>query len=146
MGESVRPSGADARRSGIGRVLIAVYAVFALGATSRAAVQLLTKFSQAPLAYSLSAFAGVVYCVATYALASRRGAAWRLAVAAITVELVGVLAIGTASILDEAAFPDETVWSGFGKGYGYVPVVLPLVGLWWLRRTRVRPGVSDGER
>jgi hypothetical protein len=24
------------------------------------------------------------------------------------------------------------VWSGFGAGYGYVPLVLPFLGLWWL--------------
>jgi hypothetical protein len=32
-------------------------------------------------------------------------------------------------------FPKATVWSGYGSGYGFVPLVLPLVGLWWLRRT-----------
>ena len=34
------------------------------------------------------------------------------------------------------AFPDATVWSQYGLGYGFVPLVLPVVGLWWLRRTR----------
>jgi len=27
------------------------------------------------------------------------------------------------------------VWSGFGQGYGYVPLVLPFLGLLWLWRT-----------
>jgi cytochrome bd-type quinol oxidase subunit 2 len=116
-------------------VLVAVYAVFALAATSRAAVQIATDFSEAPLAYVLSAFSAVVYVVATIALARRGSGARRLALVAITIELVGVLAIGTASIVAPEDFPKATVWSGYGSGYGFVPLVLPLVGLWWLRRT-----------
>jgi len=38
-------------------------------------------------------------------------------------------------MVDVGDFPDETVWSQLGAGYGYVPLVLPFVGLWWLRRT-----------
>ena len=51
-------------------------------------------------------------------------------------ELVGVLVVGTLSVFDAGDFPDDTVWSWFGRGYGFIPLVLPLVGLWWLRRTR----------
>ncbi|MEN3536037.1 hypothetical protein AAH991_13055 [Microbispora sp. ZYX-F-249] len=117
--------------TGPGRVLVAVYGIFALAATSRAAVQIATRFAEAPLAYALSAFAGVVYIVLTVALA--RGAR-RLAVAACLVELAGVLVVGTLSLADPAAFPDETVWSGYGSGYLFVPLVLPVVGLLWLLR------------
>jgi hypothetical protein len=116
-------------------VLVAVYAVFALAATSRAAVQIATSFSQAPLAYALSAFSGLVYVVATIALARRGSGARRLAMITITIELVGVLVVGTASLLAPEDFPRATVWSGYGSGYGFVPLVLPIVGLWWLRRT-----------
>ncbi|MCW2799083.1 MAG: hypothetical protein JWQ70_555 [Aeromicrobium sp.] len=117
---------------GFGRVLVAVYAVFALAASARSIVQLLTKASDAPFAYSLSAVAGVIYIVATVALAR----SWRqLALITISVELLGVLTTGLLSVLDDSLFPDQTVWSGFGEGYGFVPLVLPLVGLWWLRRT-----------
>ena len=52
------------------------------------------------------------------------------------IELIGVLAVGTLSIFDKVAFPDDTVWSGYGSGYGYVPLVLPFIGLWWLHRNR----------
>ena len=52
----------------------------------------------------------------------------------ITTELVGVLAVGALSYAVPAAFPDKTVWSHFGSGYGFVPLVLPVLGLWWLRR------------
>jgi amino acid transporter len=120
-------------RSGPGRLLIAVYAIFALAATARSAVQLGTHFSRAPLAYLLSAFAAVVYIVATVCLARGDRASRRVATVSIVVELVGVLAVGTLSLVAADAFPDATVWSDYGQGYGYVPAVLPLLGLWWLR-------------
>ena len=119
--------------SGPGRALVALYGIFALAAGARAAVQLSTRFTQAPLAYLLSALAAAVYVVATVGLA-RGGRAGRLtARAAIMVELVGVLVVGTLSLVDRAAFPDETVWSAYGKGYGFVPLVLPVLGLLFLR-------------
>ncbi|MBM7789438.1 hypothetical protein [Tenggerimyces flavus] len=119
--------------SGPGRVLVVVYGVFALAATARAAVQIASKFGEAPVAYLLSAFSALVYVVATVALAR---SARRLAWIACGIELAGVLIVGTFSLLDRAAFPDETVWSVFGMGYGFVPLVLPVLGLLWLRRTR----------
>jgi uncharacterized membrane protein len=129
------PTGRRLNR-GPGRVLIAVYGIFALSATARATVQIATTFSEAPLAYLLSAFAAAVYIVATVALA-RGGPTWRrVAIAACTVELVGVLTVGVLSLADAAAFPDDTVWSAFGRGYGFVPLVLPILGLWWLTRAK----------
>ena len=98
-------------------------------------VQLSTKFHEAPLAYLLSAFAAVVYLVATVSLARTGVTSRRVARIAITTELVGVLTVGTISVLAPSAFPATTVWSGYGSGYGFVPLVLPFVGLWWLRRT-----------
>jgi len=127
------------RTTGLGRALVAVYAVFAVAAVSRAAVQIATDFSAAPLAYLLSAFSGVVYVLATLGL-GRSGPRWRrVAWIACSVELVGVVAVGALSLADEQAFPDSTVWSGFGSGYGYVPLVLPVLGLVYLRRESRRP-------
>ena len=117
--------------AGFGRVLVAVYAIFAIAATSRSTYQLLTQFDEAPLAYLLSAFAGLIYVVATLALA--RGSAGT-AVVAIGIELIGVLVVGLLTVFDKDLFPDATVWSNFGQGYGFVPLVLPFIGLWWLRR------------
>ncbi len=128
---------------GFGRLLVLVYAVFALAATARASYQLVTRGGEAPLAYGLSALAGVVYVVATIALA--RGLR-RLAWIAVGVELVGVLVVGSLSLLDSTAFPEATVWSGFGSGYGYVPLVLPFVGLWWLWRTGHPRQATEGPR
>jgi hypothetical protein len=97
-------------------------------------VQIATRFDEAPLAYVLSALAGVVYIVATVGIARSGRTSRRVAVASITVELVGVLVVGALSILDPAAFPDDTVWSRFGSGYLFIPLVLPVLGLLWLRR------------
>jgi hypothetical protein len=121
---------------GFGRFLVAVYGIFALAATSRSAVQLATKFSDAPLAYLLSAFAAIVYIVATVSLARGDVTSRRLATVAISIELVGVLTVGAASVLAPSVFQHPTVWTGFGSGYGFVPLLLPFVGLWWLRHTR----------
>jgi hypothetical protein len=115
-------------------VLVAVYAVFALAAGARATVQLSTRFAEAPLAYLLSALAAAVYVVATVGLARGGRAGRRAAFVAISTELVGVLVVGTLSVVDRAAFPDETVWSVYGRGYGFVPLVLPVLGLLLLRR------------
>lgn len=122
--------------SGAGRALVAVYGVFALAATARATVQLATRFTEAPLAYLLSAVAGAIYIVATLTLARGSRASRRVAWTAIGLELVGVLVVGTLSVLDPTAFPRATVWSVYGIGYGFVPLVLPVLGLVWLARTR----------
>jgi hypothetical protein len=121
---------------GFGRFLVAVYGILALGATARSAVQLATEFTKAPLAYLLSAFAAIVYVVATVSLARGDLTSRRVATVAISIELVGVLLVGAASVLFASDFQQTTVWTGFGSGYGFVPLVLPFVGLWWLRHTR----------
>lgn len=127
-----------ARRSGPGRVLIAVYGVFALAAGARAGVQIATRFHEAPVAYLLSGFAAAVYILATVTLARSGRTSHRIAVASCSIELIGVVTVGTYSLVDSAAFPDATVWSAYGSGYGFVPLVLPVLGLLWLRRTAVR--------
>lgn len=135
MAERSAPSREVATRSGPGRALIAVYAIFAVAATARSAVQIATRFDVAPAAFLLSALAAVVYLVATWCLAranttNRRIARWSLAV-----ELAGVLVVGVLSLVDPALFPEPTVWSDFGQGYLFIPLVLPLLGLAWLRHT-----------
>lgn len=129
-------AGGNTRNTGPGRLLIAVYAVFAISATARAGYQILTKFSDAPVAYLLSAFAALVYAVATVSLA-KAGSTWfKVSVAAVLVELVGVVVVGSLSIFDSVPFPHETVWSLFGRGYGFIPLILPVLGLVWLYRRR----------
>jgi len=124
----------SARTVGPGRVLVVFYAILALAATGRSVFQISTKFETAPFAYSLSALAALVYVVATVALVVR-GAAWyRVAVATIGFELAGVVAVGALTIADPELFPADTVWSFFGRGYLFIPLVLPVLGLIWLRR------------
>jgi hypothetical protein len=122
----------------VGRVLVAVYAILAIAATGRSAFQIVDRFDEAPIAFSLSALAAVVYIVATLALAL----GWRrVALATICFELAGVLIVGTLSLLvPGVGSPDPrgreaTVWSAYGLGYLLVPLALPVLGLLWLRRT-----------
>ncbi|TFD58808.1 hypothetical protein E3T39_10540 [Cryobacterium suzukii] len=135
MTKSKTEKPAPSRRvSGIGRLLIVVYGVLALAATGRSFVQIASEFVDAPLAYSLSALAAVVYIVATVALIKRSPRWYRIAWITISFELLGVLVVGTLSLVDPALFQHKTVWSVFGQGYGFVPLVLPLLGMWWLAR------------
>lgn len=123
--------------TGIGRVLVVVYGIMALAATGRSFVQIVREFDDAPLAYSLSALAAVVYILATLALVfSARPAWYRVAWTAIVFELVGVLVVGTLSLVLPALFQHPTVWSVYGYGYLFIPLVLPFLGLWWLVRHR----------
>ncbi len=126
----------SSRAVGVGRVLIAVYAILALAATARSAYQIATKFDTAPVAYLLSALAGVVYIVATIALLKRGDTWYRVAWVTIVFELAGVLAVGTLSLVDGVLFPADTVWSFFGRGYVFIPLVLPILGMLWLYRRR----------
>lgn len=119
--------------SGPGRLLISIYAIFALAATARSVYQLATKFGEAPLAYSLSAVSALVYILATVALA--RGLS-KFATYALFFELIGVVVVGTLSIVLPADFHHASVWSYFGAGYACVPLVLPIWGLWWLRKKK----------
>jgi hypothetical protein len=124
-------------------LLVAIYALFALAACARAGVQIATKFGNAPVAYLLSALAGVVYVLATVTLAVGSPIARRIAVLSCSVELAGVLAVGTWSLADPASFPDATVWSDYGSGYGFVPLVLPVFGLLWLRHWTRRARTAE---
>lgn len=121
------------RLSGSGRALIAVYAVLALAATGRSFVQIVSKFDEAPLAYALSALSAVIYIVATIALVKRARVWHTIAWVTISFELAGVLVIGTLSLVEAAWFPHDTVWSVYGRGYLFIPLVLPVLGMIWLR-------------
>ena len=122
--------------SGWGRALVFAYGVFAVAATGRSLVQLGTDAGKAPLAYSLSLVAAVIYLVATTCLLAGGRRGWLMAAIACSVELVGVLAVGVLSYAATDLFPDQTVWSHFGQGYGFLPLALPFAGLVWLRHTR----------
>ncbi len=131
------PEPASNRTVMVHRVVIALYAILTLAALGRSSFQVITKFDEAPLAYSLSTVAAVLYLVATITLAySARSAARTIATVVLSIELGGVLAIGAASLALPQLFEDATVWSQFGLGYLFIPLFLPILGLWWLRRGR----------
>ncbi|WP_305129523.1 hypothetical protein [Streptomyces parvulus] len=121
---------------GPGILLVWLYGVMVVGAVSRSAFQIATEFDRAPLPYTLSAFAGVVYGFITYTLVRGGETARRAAVVCCAAELVGVLTVGTWTLVEPSAFPDATVWSDFGMGYLFIPVLLPLSALYWLHRAR----------
>lgn len=132
------PEETRVKLTGLGKVLISLYLVLAAAATFRSVFQIIRKFDEAPLAYSLSAVAGVVYIVASIALIKHRGV-WRIvAWAALIFELIGVLTVGTLSMTHPELFAHPSVWSHYGNGYVYIPLVLPVLGLIWLYRTRER--------
>lgn len=128
------PTAPSSRRSGAGRILIAIYVVLALAATGRSFYQLVAKFDQAPLAYSLSALAAVLYVVATIALIAPGPVWFRVAQITIGFELAGVIVVGALSLLIPSLFAHPTVWSYFGMGYLFIPLVMPIIGLRWLRK------------
>jgi cytochrome bd-type quinol oxidase subunit 2 len=133
---SKAPATSPKRTLGVGRLLIVFYAVFAVSSTARASFQIVTKFEQAPLAYSLSLVSALVYVLATVSLA-KSGKRWRqAALASVIFELAGVITVGTLSFLAPELFAHPSVWSGFGSGYGYIPLVLPILGLLWIRKTK----------
>ncbi|WP_022872004.1 hypothetical protein [Nesterenkonia alba] len=135
--------GATPRNRGIGMLIITAYGVFAVSAFARAFYQIVpfpqedkVQFADAPLALSLSAFAAVVYIIATLALARTSPTAWRVAFVAVLVEMAGVIGVGFWTLVQPELFEVATVWGGFGRDYGYIPLLLPFIGLFWLLKHR----------
>ncbi|MCX5197795.1 hypothetical protein OOK31_28525 [Streptomyces sp. NBC_00249] len=122
--------------SGPGLLLVWLYGVMVVGAVSRSAYQISTEFDRAPLAYSLSGAAALAYAFITYSLVRGGERARKAALVCCGAELAGVLAVGTWTLLRPEAFPDATVWSDFGMGYLFIPVILPVTGMLWLRAKR----------
>ncbi|RJN32249.1 hypothetical protein D3250_07350 [Nesterenkonia natronophila] len=127
----------------MGTLIITAYGIFAVSAFARAFYQITpfpqegkVQFVDAPLALTLSAFAAVVYMVATLALARTSTSAWRVALVAVLIEMVGVIGVGAWTLVQPELFDVATVWGGFGRDYGFIPLILPFVGLFWLFRHR----------
>ncbi|MFF1839022.1 hypothetical protein ACFVXE_33310 [Streptomyces sp. NPDC058231] len=122
--------------SGPGRVLVWFYGVFTVAAASRSIVQMALDFGRAPLAYVLSAVAALVYGFITYSLVRGGERARRTALVCCAAELAGVLIVGTWTLVEPSAFADSTVWSYLGRDYLFIPVILPVTGMIWLRRAK----------
>jgi hypothetical protein len=128
------------RTSGPGRTLIVFYFIMTIAALARSIFEIVARFDVAPVSYLLSLVAGLVYLVATVALVSPGRTAYLVAGSAITFELLGVLVVGTVTVLDPALFPltgdRGTVWGYYGLEYLLIPLVLPVLGLLFLRSQR----------
>jgi hypothetical protein len=145
MALNAQPQKSSSRAVGIGRVLVFVYGILALAATGRSVFQIIDRFGEAPVAFTLSALSGIVYILATVALVMRGRTWYRIAWYTITFELVGVIVVGTISVFAPAVIGlhsndpfgrEATVWSAYGAGYVLIPLVLPILGMLWLRRRR----------
>ena len=55
-----------------------------------------------------------------------------LGILAHVVLILGVLVVGLLSVFDSELFPSDTVWSVFGRGYLFSPLVIPVLGMIWL--------------
>ncbi|PWK68748.1 hypothetical protein BCL76_107215 [Streptomyces sp. CG 926] len=128
------PDGRKRLVSGPGLLLVWLYGVMVVGAVSRSAFQISTEFDRAPLPYALSAVAALAYAFITYSLVRGGEKARKAALICCAAELAGVLAVGTWTLVRPEAFPDTTVWSQFGMGYLFIPVILPITGMLWLRK------------
>ncbi|NLS11091.1 hypothetical protein HGQ17_14015 [Nesterenkonia sp. MY13] len=124
-------------------LIITAYGVFAVSSFARAGYQIVplpqedkVQFADAPLALTLSAFAAAVYIIATLALARTTTTAWKVAMVAVLIEMIGVIGVGAWTLVQPELFEVATVWGGFGRDYGFIPLILPFVGLFWLLKHR----------
>lgn len=139
MADTISPTTQPAtggRTTGVGRIIVMIYAILALAAAWRSGFQIIDRFDAAPVAFILSAASAIVYLVATFALAIPGRKAWQVAHVAVWFELIGVIVVGAWSLLAPSMFPESTVWSSFGIGYGLIPLILPIIGLYWLYKHR----------
>lgn len=128
----------DDALTGVSRVLVFAYGVLGISAGVRAIYQDITKWSEAPLAYTLTTIAALIYVIACVGFGRRSPQAWRVTFAICVFELVGVVIVGLLTIIERSWFPSSTVWSTFGIGYGFTPLILPALGIWWLTRPPIR--------
>lgn len=131
-------------KSGPHQLLLMVYALFTLSAGARAAVQIATQWHVAPVAYVLSLVAAATYALGYVAISRAVRGKTGFASRMLWIELGGVLAVGTLSLVHRAWFADASVWSDYGIGYAFVPAVLPVTGLWWLHRQTHGPDRAPG--
>jgi hypothetical protein len=114
--------------------LLAAYSILALAAVGRSTYEVVAKFDEAPIAYTFSVIAAAVYLIACWAIWRGDALGIKVGKIACTFELIGVLVIGTLTTLGDSAFDVGTVWSYYGRDYGWLPLVVPALALWWLYR------------
>jgi hypothetical protein len=138
--QPIQTESATARKAarGASDVLGFFYALWAFSALGRSSWEY--AFKQNVPTYvpaHLSTFVGVLYIFIIVGLRKRTPGWWWITLALLTVELAGVLIVGTVDVIWRP-FPYATVWSNYGIGYFFMPLVLPFVGLWWVLRRQTR--------
>jgi len=117
--------------------LIFFYGLWALAALGRAAYQYGFRRPADATPTHISTFVGLLYLAIIAGLRRRSARAWRITLALLTVELAGVLIVGTLDLVWRP-FPYASVWSQYGSGYFFMPLLMPLAGLAWLLRRNTR--------
>ncbi len=116
----------------IGYILGFSYPILALSGGVRGFYQLFFRADIVnKLGPALSIFAAILYITASFGFVTQRKWAWQLSVGSLIIELIGILTIGTITLINPQAIP-HTLWEGFGADYGYFPLFQPVLGLIWL--------------
>jgi hypothetical protein len=131
---------------GASDVLGFFYALWSFSALGRSSWEYLFKQNVATYVPAhLSTFVGVLYIIIIVGLRRRTPRWWWATLALLIVELAGVLIVGTIDVVWQP-FPYATVWSKYGIGYFFMPLVLPFVGLAYLLRQETRAAYGIGSR
>lgn len=111
------------------RGLALLYLFWAIALCSRAVWQYVTRDGDLTPTH-LSMVAGLIYLAIV-------GWAWRghrtALVAGLTIEIIGVITISIGECY--WPLPYASAWSGFGSGYLWMPLILPILGLIQLIRS-----------
>jgi hypothetical protein len=120
-------------------VLAFFYGLWAFSALGRSSYEYLLKNPRPAnlVPAHLSTFVGLLYIFIIVGLRRRSPRAWWVTLALLSVELAGVLIVGTLDVVWRA-FPYATVWSQYGRGYFFMPLLLPFVGLAYMLRQETR--------
>jgi hypothetical protein len=142
--DTVQPTQPEASR-GATDALAFFYGLWAFSALGRSSYEYLFKPNiPTYLPAHLSTFVGVLYIFIIVGLRRRGPRWWWATLALLTVELAGVLVVGTIDVIWRP-FPYATVWSNYGIGYFFMPLVLPFIGLAYLLRKQTSAAYGLGQ-
>ena len=114
------------------RGLALIYLFWATALCSRAIWQYTTRSGNL-LPTHLSLVAGIIYlAIVVWAWRGHRTAL----IIGLSIEIIGVIAISISEFL--WPLPYASAWSGFGAGYLWMPLILPIVGLIQLIRSPIK--------